>query len=450
MSRVLGSIPPRGQVGGGWRIVPREDRRWYAALAGLCAVRVAVPLAALVASPGDLPGLPRYVYEPTPGDAQGFYSAAREFIASWGRLGAPAVLAGAVALLAVAFWAVRTWRARPSARGWVVVVLAVAFSLAVVAAITQISRHTGAAVFGWPLLWALPMLPYRALGGPLDPDVAFGFGLALSLVANVGTVVAVWFIGLRATRRRSVALTAAAFFALWPILSGLVSGELGWTNGTWHVDAGLHLYDEPISTALVAAAVAIVLGELLGPVALVGAGGLLGLATVVRLSNGLLAALVLGLLAAKVGPRRALPFLAGGLAFAPIVVAWWPRGYAALFDRPDIWPPHPFSADYVVRNWTESLFFSSRAVLVLVPLALLGAYALRGRFALALLGGIVLVNAAFYSFYANTAEHPRFLHVALPAVLVLWAAGAAGLALGLRKTLQGRGERRRKPTMIGS
>jgi hypothetical protein len=260
----------------------------------------------------------------------------------------------------------------------------------------------------------------------------------------------VWLSGVRARGRRAVALTAAAFFALWPILSGLVSGERGWENGTWHVDAGLHLYDEPIATALVALACAIVLGERLGPVALASAGVLSGLATAVRLSNGLLAALLLVLLAAKVGPRRTLPFLAGGLAFAPIVGAWWPRGYAALFDRRDIWPSHPFSADYVVRSWTESLFFSPRAALVLLPLALLGAFVLRRRFALGLLGGLVVTNAAFYSFFAGTAKHPRFLHVALPALLVLWAVGATSLSLGLRKTLQGRGEGRRNPTMIGS
>jgi hypothetical protein len=36
----------------------------------------------------------------------------------------------------------------------------------------------------------------------------------------------------------------------------------------------------------------------------------------------------------------------------------------------------------------------------------------------------VLVNAAFYTGYAYTREHPRFLYVSLPAMFVLWAAGA--------------------------
>jgi hypothetical protein len=41
----------------------------------------------------------------------------------------------------------------------------------------------------------------------------------------------------------------------------------------------------------------------------------------------------------------------------------------------------------------------------------------------------VLVNAAFYTAYEHTAEHPRFLYVSLPAVFVLWAAGASGIVV---------------------
>jgi len=402
-------------------------RAWLGAVAVLCALRVAIPLAALAASGRALPGLPRYDYEPTPGDAQGFYSAAREFIASWQRLGAGLLVLVVLALGVTAVIAGRTWRGRPAARAWVVVGAAFAVSLAATVAITQMSSHTGAAVVGWPLLWGLPMLPYRAVGLPLDPDIAFGFGLSLELAASVTTVAATWLIGLRVTGRRSAALGAAAFVALWPFLSGLVSGARGWTNGTWNVDAGLHLYDEPISMALVAVALALLVSTELSPSVLASVGAILSFATAVRLSNGLFAALLLLLLVRRVGARRSLPYLAGALSFAPVVGTWWPKGYAALFDRPDIWPPHPFSSDYVVRNWTESLFFSPRATLVLVPLAVVGALVLRRSPALPLLGGLIVVNAVFYSFYANTAEHPRFLLVALPALLVLWAAGLVAL-----------------------
>ena len=423
-----------------------SQRAWIGAIALLCAVRVAIPLAALLASGRALPGLPRYDYEPTPGDAQGFYSAAREFIASWQRLGAGLLVVVVLALAAAAVIAVRVWRSRPAARAWVLAGAALAASLGATVAITQMSSHTGAAVVGWPLLWGLVMLPYRAVGLPLDPDVAFGFGLSLELAAAAVTVAATWVIGLRATGRRSTALAAAAFMALWPFLSGLVSGARGWTNGTWNVDAGLHLYDEPVSTALVAVAVALLLSQNLSPVGLASAGALLSFATAVRLSNGLFAAFVLVVLARRLGARRALPYLAAGLSFAPVVGAWWPKGYAALVDRPDIWPPHPFSSDYVVRSWTESLFFSPRAALVLVPLAVVGALVLRRSWALALLGGLIAVNAVFYSFYANTAEHPRFLHVALPPLLVLWAAGLVALARTAARAAPGREPARITPS----
>ena len=35
----------------------------------------------------------------------------------------------------------------------------------------------------------------------------------------------------------------------------------------------------------------------------------------------------------------------------------------------------------------------------------------------------LLINPVFYSFYANTAQHPRFLYASLPELFVLWAAG---------------------------
>jgi hypothetical protein len=35
----------------------------------------------------------------------------------------------------------------------------------------------------------------------------------------------------------------------------------------------------------------------------------------------------------------------------------------------------------------------------------------------------LLINPVFYSFYANTALHPRFLYASLPELFVLWGAG---------------------------
>jgi hypothetical protein len=99
----------------------------------------------------------------------------------------------------------------------------------------------GAAVIGWSLVWAIPLAPARA-AGHAGPNVAFGIGLVLSVVANAAAVVATGWAGRAASGRRSVGILAAALFALWPLLVGAVAGHRGWQNATWEIDAGLHLY----------------------------------------------------------------------------------------------------------------------------------------------------------------------------------------------------------------
>ena len=47
------------------------------------------------------------------------------------------------------------------------------------------------------------------------------------------------------------------------------------------------------------------------------------------------------------------------------------------------------------------------------------------------------MNATIYTFYAHTAQHPRFLAVSLPAVAVLWACGAWWFVFGIRKVRRG-------------
>jgi hypothetical protein len=90
-------------------------------------------------------------------------------------------------------------------------------------------------------------------------------------------------------------------------------------------------------------------------------------------------------------------------------------------------PDEPFSASYVDDSWLDSTLFGLRFLVLLVPLALLGAVAVRGRPRLLLAAWIVL-PAVFYSFYRVTWQHPRFLFTALPALFALWAAGAFALA----------------------
>jgi hypothetical protein len=400
-------------------------RGWLGALAALAAIRVAIPLAALAASGEALPGLPRYEYAGLTGDATGFYAATREFIASWGRLGAPVLLALMLATVGAAAAIALAWKRRLVRPAWLAVAAAAGFALVVSAAVTQM-HPPGAAVFGWPLVWSLPMLPYRALGGPLDQDVAFGFGLVLSLAANAVTVVATAYAGVYATGRRVLGLAAAAAFALWPLLMGLVGGERAWGNGTWAVDAGLALYTEPLSTALVTTALALLLSPRLDDLRLALAGIALSLATAVKLSNTLPAA---GAVVLLLVVRRPLvvPYAAGALTFAPLVAVYWPKGYEAQKRE-------PFSLEYAVRSWADSLLFSPRTLLVLVPFAVLGAFALRSWWARALLAAWILPNALLYTFYRVTWEHPRFLFASLPAVFVLWVAGTA-IALGrVRRT----------------
>jgi hypothetical protein len=397
-------------------------KRWTLALVALAALRAGVPLAALAASGHALPGLPRYRFVALPGDATGYYAATREFMAAWGRL--PVVVFGLVALATVvgAVVVVRAWRGRPQLRPRLVVAGAAGASALATLAVTQMSS-SGAAVFGWPLVWALPMLPYRAAGGPLDPEIAFGFGLALSLAANAVTIVATAYAGLYATGRRSLGLLAAALFAVWPFLTGLLGGSRAWQNGTWETDAGLHLYTEPLSTALVAVALALLLRPGQAPLALSLAGAALGFATVVKLSNGLVAGLAAAVLLAAVGWRRALPFLAAAAVWAPVAVAFYPLSYPT-YDLPD----DLFALHHLGPSWTDSLLWRPHVLLVVLPLAVLGALVLRRDRGWALLVAFTLANAAFYSPYYFTAQHPRFLFASLPSLFVLTAAGVGALA----------------------
>ena len=163
------------------------------------------------------------------------------------------------------------------------------------------------------------------------------------------------------------------------------------------------------------------------------AGLLLGFATVTRLSNGLVAVLAVVIVACARSRRAAAWVAAGGLAFAPVVASYWPKGYAAQFDNPQSWPRDPFSLHWVSHNWTDSLLFTPRALLVLVPLAVVGLLRVRSRYAAALLVAWIALNAVFYSLYRVTWEHPRFLYASLPALFILWATGfVAALAAARR------------------
>jgi hypothetical protein len=230
----------------------------------------------------------------------------------------------------------------------------------------------------------------------------------------------VWIdlLGRWATGRASVGLVAATAFGLWPLLSNLLADQRGAAHGAWQGELGLSLYTEPLSTLLVLVGMALVVRGNRGPPQLALAGALLGFSVSVRLSNAVLVVCALAAVLARDGLRRSLPFLAAALSFAPLVLAYWPKGYAELPEG-----SHAFGLQYVRPSWTESLLWTPRALLVLVPLAVLGSWAVRGRRRLALLWSWILATAAFYTPYRFTSLHPRFLFVALPALLVLWSAG---------------------------
>ena len=124
-------------------------------------MRAATPLAVLIAHGRGLPGLPVYTYNPRPGDAYGYYSAVRELLATWRE---PVTLAAAIVLLAAGVLAVRALLKREY-RAWAVV--AGAFTLGAIGAVlADRMGSSGAPTIGWPLVWSVPLLPYRRSACP--------------------------------------------------------------------------------------------------------------------------------------------------------------------------------------------------------------------------------------------------------------------------------------------
>jgi hypothetical protein len=173
------------------------------------------------------------------------------------------------------------------------------------------------------------------------------------------------------------------------------------------------------------------------------AGLALGFATSVRASNAVFAVIALLLVFGRDGMRLAVPYGAGAAILVPVVLAFYPKSYPLLWKNPRVTVEHPFSDDHLLIGWTKSLIFTPRMLLVLLPLLVIGAIALRRRFPLAVLGTLILSNAIFYSFYWGTAGHPRFLYVALPAVFVLEATGALTVLDGVQRVIGSRWPRAR-------
>ena len=378
--------------------------RWSVALASLAALRVAIPLLVLAAAGHDLPGLPPYDYTPLNGDATGFYAESRELISvAFGPAGAVAVLllcCGSVVGVAAPA-GLEGSRSR----------LVHSPSRSPRPPSCSARCRSGAAVVGWPLLWAIPLLPVprarparrgrRLRGWPSDPR---------SPRTRV-TVVATAYIGLRASGRRWIGVAAAALLRgsgrCW---RGSLAGPSAWENGQWNVDVGLHLYTEPLSTALVA------VGDR-DPArpaarrasARRGRESLLGYATVGQ-----------GLRTASSQPRpsrsspigsgarRALPFAAGR---ARVRAAR--RGVLAkgLSRRSTTFRgSRSTQADHAAGAPTRCCSTRGR-LRVLLPLAVLGTLAAAAVDMRRCSVAAIATNAGLYTFYEHTHLHPRFLYV---------------------------------------
>ena len=220
-------------------------------------------------------------------------------------------------------------------------------------------QPSGATVVGWPLVWAVPLAPLRVVDPGFGPDAAFVPALVLSLAANAVTCVAIAYLAAHATGRRSVGAVAAALYALWPFIPGIVVGAAGNANGQWDVETGLHLYTEPLSTALVVTAVALILRTPPTDLSFAIAGMALGYASAVKITD---AAVGVGLFAVLLAYRRyrAAGLLgAGGVLFLVPIATFWNKGYVAYYNGGVSVNPHPFGLRYVTPAWTDSILLHS-------------------------------------------------------------------------------------------
>ena len=118
---------------------------WAWVIGGCVAIRLAIPLAALIAEGTALPGMPRFRYGPLYGDANGYYAAAREIIAAALRVARQISVLGALGA-GLLFVAVRR-RASPA-----LLAVAIAAVPAIAATLVLLEmKPAGAPVVGWPL-----------------------------------------------------------------------------------------------------------------------------------------------------------------------------------------------------------------------------------------------------------------------------------------------------------
>src|SRR5215471_19140288 len=105
-----------------YAVTLRSMRSWWTALGVLVAARLAIPIATYADRGSKLRGIPRFDRAAADGglqgDATGFYAAAREFMAAWGRMPRAVFALDVLFVLASAAAIVVLWRRRPEWRAW--------------------------------------------------------------------------------------------------------------------------------------------------------------------------------------------------------------------------------------------------------------------------------------------------------------------------------------------
>ena len=309
-------------------------------------------------------------------------------------------------------------------------------SVAVAAVLAHEIRYTGAGTIGWPLIWSVPLLPYRALGLPLDPSIAFGVGLTLSLVFIAATVVATYLLGRAVTGRLWIGVAASLLYAFWPAARPAARGD------PRHDERHLadrrraeHVHRADLDVRSRASALVLVVRAAPARFPPRSRAPCLGFDVAVRLSN----ALILGVVLVWLLRSRSRPGAAGRPPPPPPSPrSCSPSGARATSTRaPTRRAPdpaarassraHTFALHNARLAWSHSLLWR--------PPAAPRARAARRRRARSpsrapsrcCLAAAILATAAFYTFYFATPIHPRFLFVVLPLVLVLWAAGVCAV-----------------------
>ena len=223
----------------------------------------------------------------------------------------------------------RTWR---TPRRWPGLLIGGGAVALTAAAVVHEMTPPGWRRVGWPLLWSIPLAPYRLVADP-SVDVAFAFGLVLSLLAIAATVVATAYIG--ALRQRAPVGRAPGGRAV----HGLAVPRPGGRRRECVGERAVACRRRPppvhraLSTALVSVGLALVLRSSGNLAVSVAAGHLLGFATAVKLSNGLIGAALAAAIVARSG-TQVRPRLRGPPA--PVGSRWWrstgPKGYPDIYE----------------------------------------------------------------------------------------------------------------------